>query len=297
MNAPSRSIVAAMAEQYGMMPEAFEATLRATVIPKNVTREQFAAFLLVAREHNLNPVTREIYAMPGKGGGIQPIVGVDGWCNIINSHPMFDGMEFADTLDDKGNVVSITCRIHRKDRQHPTEATEYLAECQQGTEPWRKWPRRMLRHKAMIQCARYAFSLAGIVDPDEFDRFRPDAPRIDVTPRQTLREKLTAIAGPREPPEPEPEDDDKDATESASPDLPSPYNTPEPTTYDAAEDVDETEPEFTIDPASPAYRKGIADGQEKTGRCRSSKVLADPEMLANWRAGYESVAPLEEEPA
>jgi phage recombination protein Bet len=288
----NRSITASMAEHYGMAADAFEATLRATVIPKNVTREQFAAFLLVAREHGLNPVTREIYAMPGKGGGIQPIVGVDGWTNIINSHPAFDGMEFADTLDDKGNVTAITCRIHRKDRQHPTEATEYLAECAQNTEPWRKWPRRMLRHKAMIQCARYAFSLAGIVDPDEFDRFRPDAHRIDVTPKQTLREKLTAIAGPRIPPEPEPEDDeDKD---ELKPDLPSPYNTPEPTTYDAAEDVDESEPEFTIDPTSAAYRKGIADGQEKTGRCRSSKVLADPEMLANWRAGYESVAALNE---
>src|SRR5215216_3446861 len=168
---PRRSITADMAGRYGMEAAAFEQTLRATVVPKGATREEFAAFLMVAKEHGLNPVTREIYAFPKKGGGIQPIVGVDGWANIINSHPAFDGMTFEDHQDDRGNVGAITCRIYRKDRAHPVEATEYLAECKRGTEPWTNWPRRMLRHKAMIQAARYAFGFAGIVDPDEADRF------------------------------------------------------------------------------------------------------------------------------
>jgi hypothetical protein len=30
----------------------------------------------------------------------------------------------------------------------------------------------MLRHKAFVQAARYAFGFAGIVDPDEADRVR-----------------------------------------------------------------------------------------------------------------------------
>jgi hypothetical protein len=37
-------------------------------------------------------------------------------------------------------------------------------------DPWKRWPARMLRHKALIQCARIAFSLAGIYDPDEAER-------------------------------------------------------------------------------------------------------------------------------
>ena len=109
---------------------------------------------MVARQYNLNPVTREIYAFPKKGGGIQPIVSVDGWTNLCNSHPAFDGMEFVDTIE-KGVVTAITCKIFRKDRTHPISCTEYLAECQRGTEPWTRWPRRMLRHKAFMQCARY----------------------------------------------------------------------------------------------------------------------------------------------
>ena len=64
---PQPSITAAMAERYGMAVPAFEQTLRATVIPSTASREEFAAFLMVARQYNLNPVTREIYAFPEEG--------------------------------------------------------------------------------------------------------------------------------------------------------------------------------------------------------------------------------------
>lgn len=165
-----RSVLLEMAARYGMEPAAFEQTLRATVVPANCTREQFASFLLVAREYDLNPVLKQIYAMPTRNGGIQPIVGVDGWANIINAHPAFDGMDFVDELDGDGGLTAIKCVIFRKDRAHPVSVVEYMEECRGTSDPWKKWPRRMLRHKAMIQCARYAFGFAGIVDPDEAER-------------------------------------------------------------------------------------------------------------------------------
>lgn len=164
-----RSVLVDMSSRYGMEPAAFEATLRATVCKGNVSREEFAAFLLVAKEYGLNPVTKELYAFPAKGGGIQPIVSIDGWSRIINDHPMFDGMEFEDVREGD-DLVAITCRMHRKDRSRSIEATEYMAECRRATDVWKTWPRRMLRHKAMIQCARYAFGFSGIVDPDEYER-------------------------------------------------------------------------------------------------------------------------------
>lgn len=186
-NAPTArtSVLVAMSEKYGMEPRAFEATLRATVIKPDrqgnaPSREEFAAFLLVAKEYGLNPLTKEIYAFVDRGA-VTPIVSIDGWANIINSHPMFDGMDFVDAVDhDKGIVTAITCRMHRRDRHHPIEVTEYLSECRRDTDPWRKWPRRMLRHKAMIQAARYAFGFAGIYDPDEAERIAGETAR-DVT--------------------------------------------------------------------------------------------------------------------
>jgi hypothetical protein len=41
------------------------------------------------------------------------------------------------------------------------------------TEPWKKWPVRMLRWKAYIQCARVTFGLSGIYDSDEAARIDP----------------------------------------------------------------------------------------------------------------------------
>lgn len=172
---PRKSVIADMAERFHMEIQAFEQTLRATVMPASVTREQFAAFLMVAREYNLNPLVKEIFAFPGKNGSIIPVVSVDGWMRIINSHPQMNGLKFQDTLDDSGNLSSVTALIFRKDRDHEVEVTEYMVECHRDTDTWRKWPRRMLRHKAAIQAARYAFGFAGIYDLDEAERMKTQA--------------------------------------------------------------------------------------------------------------------------
>jgi phage recombination protein Bet len=196
-------VIAEMASSYGMNPQAFEQTMLQTVMPSNVkvTKEQVAAFLLVAREHHLNPFTKEIYAFPAKGG-IQPVVSIDGWVKLINTHPQFNGMEFVDGKDAQGHIDAITCKLFRKDREHPTEVTEYMIECRRDTEPWRKWPARMLRHKAMIQAARYAFGFAGIVDPDE-------AERIDSVKATNVQVSRAAIAAVSEAPELSQEDTDR----------------------------------------------------------------------------------------
>ena len=164
-------LVIGMAAEQQLDPHAFVSTVKATCFQENVTSEQFMAFLMVAREHKLNPITREIYGF-AKGGKVTPIVSIDGWIKIINEHPQFNGMRFIDNIDDDGELVSITCFIYRKDRDIPTEVTEYMDECKMDTAPWKKWPVRMLRHKATIQTARYAFGFSGIVDPDEAERIR-----------------------------------------------------------------------------------------------------------------------------
>lgn len=196
---PKRSLIADMAGRYNMEPRAFSDAIRGTVVPKNATDAEFAAFLMVAKEYNLNPITKEIFAFPKQGGGIQPIVSVDGWCNLVNSHPQCDGVEFTDALNDKGDLVSITCQIYRKDRSRSTSATEYMTECRRDTSTWKQWPRRMLRHKALIQAARYAFGFAGIVDQDEAERIVPELPAPPVlapppAPPPTPQAKATILA-------------------------------------------------------------------------------------------------------
>lgn len=140
-----------------------------SIIPNNARPAEIITFLAIAKQYRLNPITKEIYAFANRGG-VQPIVSIDGWLKIINSHPQFNGMEFSDHLAADGSLQSVTCRIFRKDREHAVEVTEYMNECRRSTEPWKQWPSRMLRHKATIQAARYAFGFSGIVDPDEAER-------------------------------------------------------------------------------------------------------------------------------
>lgn len=166
------SLIVTMANRYGLEPGKFYTTLEKTILPSNkqATQEQVAAFLVVANHYQLNPFIKEIFAFPSQNGGITPIVSVDGWLTIINRQPNLDGIKYEDHFDADGKLTAVTCRIFRKDRTHPNEITEYMAECRRNTPTWSQWPARMLRHKALIQCARQAFGLAGIYDPDEAER-------------------------------------------------------------------------------------------------------------------------------
>ena len=152
-------------------------TLKATAFKGQVSDAQMTALMIVANQYGLNPWTKEIYAFPDKNNGIVPVVGVDGWSRIINSHPQFDGMDF------KQDENRCACTIYRKDRNHPTTVTEYMVECARDVGPWKSHPYRMLRHKAMIQCARLAFGFVGIFEQDEAERIveatTPGAPLVE----------------------------------------------------------------------------------------------------------------------
>lgn len=183
---PSRSVTLRMAQRYGVDADKMLTTLKATAFKGNVSNEQMMALLIVADQYKLNPWTKEIYAFPDRNNGIVPVVGVDGWSRIINEHEQFDGMSFEWHSGESKEEDSCTCTIYRKDRKHPTSVTEYMAECKRDIAgPWKTHPRRMLRHKAMIQCARLAFGFGGIYDQDEAERI------IDVTPRQEPKKQTT----------------------------------------------------------------------------------------------------------
>jgi phage recombination protein Bet len=143
--------------------------------------------LLAAERLGLDPLGGEIYAVPSGPDTAGPallVLGVDGWCRVINAHPAYLGVEFREgpnresvahgipgagqaVADDCGLPAWVECTLHRKDRRVPTTVREYLAEARTDSPAWLSHPRRMLRHKALVQCARVAFGLAGLYDPDE----------------------------------------------------------------------------------------------------------------------------------
>lgn len=183
-------LVAKFAERYSVDAEKMLATLKATAFhtKQEVSNEQLMGLLIVADQYHLNPFTREIYAfVDHRTGAVVPVVGVDGWIRIVNEHPAFSSITFAypDVSDDE-LLPWVECSIARKDRDQPVTLREYFVECKRNTDAWASHPRRMLRHKALVQTARIAFGFAGIYDPDEADRMREamaaDAPRKPIKP-------------------------------------------------------------------------------------------------------------------
>lgn len=193
-----------MASRFNVEPEKLLTTLKDTVF-KGATNSELLALVVVANEYGLNPLTKEIYAFPAKGGGIAPIVSIDGWISMVNRQPQLDGLTI--TVSPDGEEA--TCRIYVKNRTHPVEVTEYKSECFRNSEPWKQMPKRMLRHKALIQAARVAFGFSGIYDEEEAQDIikranarevtRVEATATPIDPFASLPEK-TADPLPTEPP-------------------------------------------------------------------------------------------------
>ena len=176
--AANASLMTRVAQRFGVDPEKMNSALKQTAFKQRpgkdgapaveVTNEQMLMLMVVADQYKLNPFTREIYAFPSDNG-IVPIVSVDGWIRIINERPELKSISF-EMAPPGTEDPWITCTIERHDRAKPVSITEFLSECSRDTKPWNSHPRRMLRHKALIQCARVAFGFGGMFDPDEGER-------------------------------------------------------------------------------------------------------------------------------
>ena len=179
---PKKSALQVMADNLNVDPQKLLSTLKNTVF-KGATDDELLALVVVSNTYGLSPLLKEIYAFPAKGGGIVPVVSIDGWIRMMNDHPQFDGIDY-EFEHENGKLVACTSVIYRKDRTKPVRVTEYMVECRRNTEPW-KMEHRMLRHKATIQGARVAFGFSGITDEDEAAA-TPGLAR-DVTPPKVAR--------------------------------------------------------------------------------------------------------------
>ena len=226
-----RSLITRFADKYSIEPNKLLDTLKDTAFRQRrgqpVSNEQMAALLVVADQYGLNPFTKELYAFP-QDSSIVPIVGLDGWARIINERPELDGIEFEE-VGEPGTVgkrnracpQGITGIIYRKDRAHPTKVTEWIDECYRDTQPWNDMPRRMLRHKALIQCARIAFGFGGIYDEDEGQRIIEGDVVVDTHgaaftggTASAVNDVLKTATGDDDAPEPQERDDNNAPAEA-----------------------------------------------------------------------------------
>ena len=126
----------------------------------HVPNKTLLHLLKLVKLHQLNPVTEEVALLEYANHEWQAFIGINGWITLINRHPEFRGVSFNESIDENCALPAwIECSIFRSDRDIPTTIREYFCEVRAESEVWKKMPRRMLRHRALTQCARLAFGI------------------------------------------------------------------------------------------------------------------------------------------
>lgn len=177
--AQTQGLIARLAGRFGVEPNRLLKCLTTQVFKqadgRQPSNEELMVLLLVCENFGLNPFNREIFAFRGKGGEIVPVVSLDGWAKIVRSQKDFNGVTFAfsnNTVKVPGCAQElpefVECAMRLKGVDEPIVIQEFMVECfNDKSSVWKKWPRRMLRTRAFIQCARLAFSLTGLYDEGE----------------------------------------------------------------------------------------------------------------------------------
>jgi hypothetical protein len=149
------------AKQIGIDEDELQAWIEQQTVAYTSTHSpRLLQLLRTAKEHQLDPLQEEVLLAQYEGHW-KIIISIDGWIKLINRHPAFTGISFDQSSEEKeGLPIWMECTITRSDRTMPITTREYLAEVRNDSDYWKKMPRRMLRHKAMQQCARVALAIS-----------------------------------------------------------------------------------------------------------------------------------------
>lgn len=150
-------------------------TLTQTVA-KGATPPELALFVEMCRSTGLNPFKREIWFIK-TAQGVQMMTGINGFYQIANKHPMYDGTE-TEIVEEGGRIIKAVARVHRKDRKIPSIAEAYMEEYAKPYGNWKTMPRVMISKCAESMALRKAFpqELNGLYSTEEMPR-EFDAPK------------------------------------------------------------------------------------------------------------------------
>lgn len=130
-------------------------------IPRGSDVEKLAMLQLM-QSMNLNPLHKEVYAIPYQGK-LQIVIGVDGWRKLAHATGRYLSGEAVYGEDEYGVFCTYTVLTTTGGR---FSSTCWLSEFKSGSPLWGRMPRHMLAVKAEVHALKRAFGLAG---PTEWD--------------------------------------------------------------------------------------------------------------------------------
>ncbi len=113
----------------------------------------------------LDPLERDLIALEQRGhypASVAYMITLDGWVKLLHRHPRFRGLSFEEgPIDEHGLPLWQSCSLYWEGFECPWVVREWASEHRSLHESWLNHPRRMLRHKALTQCARLALGVGG----------------------------------------------------------------------------------------------------------------------------------------
>lgn len=143
---------------------------------ERVTDKEVFLFLKLCQAQKLNPFVKEAYLIKYGSETAQMVVGKETFLKRAEASKDFDGFD----ITDKGKIpeYSVTCKIYRKNLEHPitvtVDYTEYVGTTKTGNinRMWKIKPKTMLRKVALMQGLREAFptALGGLYEESELQQ-------------------------------------------------------------------------------------------------------------------------------
>lgn len=261
-------------------------TLRETVC-KGATESQFKMFIEICVGTKLNPFLKEIWFVPNVG----VIAGRDGYLRIANEHPQFDGMETLVERDAKNLPIKATCRVWRKDRNHPITCEAYFNEYRKSGNVWSTYPSAMIMKVAEIMALKRSFSINGVVTEEEIgteeERGSHEA-QAEVAQAKLARMKAPKVQD--EPPPPPPDYIDV---------VPEPESDPEPDKFRALAQFRFLKEQIIKETGDDLlyYEALVRSGYEKSNQIPADRMRKVYREIAKAFTGWKADQPMPENAA
>jgi phage recombination protein Bet len=173
-------------------------------------------FIQFCQSTGLNPFKKEIWFVKSKSytrrdgvtveGRVQMMTGINGFFQIANKNPNFDGMSEPEYEEKDGRPLKATVKVYRKDRKFPSVGVARWSEFFPGpterkNSVWETKPFHMLAKIAKAIALREAFpqELNGLYTDDEYreEPIEIEAHPLDaIEPRKALpAQKLPTAKG------------------------------------------------------------------------------------------------------
>lgn len=137
---------------------------------KGCTDNEFGVFMELANKYQLDPFSKQIWAVKYGNNPAQIFAGRDGYLAIAHRSGQFDGLQSEVSINDKGELETATAEVWRRDMSHSFKVTVSYKEYNSSTNPvWQSKPRTMLCKVAEAQALRKAFSVSGLYSPEEME--------------------------------------------------------------------------------------------------------------------------------